>query len=286
MTSPAGGRPVGLSSLMRRGTVTELLFLYECTVAEPGQLRPIAERLGLTVQAASHSFRRLAERGLAEFRDGRYRATVRGVAWLHETLGQIGEDLAARTGRLHVIRSCRAIALDDLPAGAMVTLEFVGGLLGARPGGSGPSRGRATGSASRGQLVTIDSLEGIVPLPRGRVHILTLDPARLDDRRVASALRERTAGDGGLLAAPGLEPFHLLSRVTRRPILRFGVAPACREAARVGVDSTVVLLDEEIPRFLEQFGGTDPPALTISRLADEVPGRRSRRSSGRRHPRH
>ncbi|MGB6443136.1 MAG: hypothetical protein WBF81_07555, partial [Thermoplasmata archaeon] len=56
----------GLAGLRRGGAVTELLFLYECTTLEPTQLRPIADRLGLTVQAASHSFRSLARRGLVE----------------------------------------------------------------------------------------------------------------------------------------------------------------------------------------------------------------------------
>lgn len=264
---------------MRRGTVTELLFLFECTAAEPSQLRPIAEELGLTVQAASHSFRRLAERGLAEFRDGRYRATVKGVAWLHEAFGQLQEDLGKRTDRLHVIRSCRAVAVEELARGDPVSLELKEGMLRARKGADGPSRGRARAAAARGALVEVEELEGIVPLPRGKVQVLTVDVHRLEEAHVAADLRRRTRASGGLLAAPSLEMFHLLSRVSSRPVLRFGVGPALSEAARLGVDSTVVLLEEELPRFLEQFTGPDPPALAVSRLGD---GGRKAPAHGRR----
>lgn len=270
-------RPVGLASLMRRGTVTELLFLFECTVAEPAQLRPIADRLGLTVQAASHSFRRLAERGLVEFRDGRYRASVKGVAWLHEALGQLSDDLGARVDRLHVIRSCRAVALQDLARGDAVSLVFSNGVLGARRGAVGASRGRVETGGRTGSLVVVAELEGILPLPRGRVEVLTLDPTRLDDSRILAEVRRRAERSTGLLAAPSLEAFHLVSRATRRPVLRYGVGPASAEAARVGVPTTVVLLEDELPRFLEQFSGPDPPPLTVSRLGDarEVSRRRS-----------
>lgn len=269
MPPAASGRPrIGLASLMRRGTVTELLFLFECTVAGPTRLRPIAERLGLTVQAASHAYRRLAARGLAEFRDGHYRATVRGIDWLHAGFGDLSDDLAERAGRLHPIRSCRAVALEDLAAGDRVTLELAEGLLGARRGATGSSTGRVALAARRGRLVRVDDLEGIVPLPRGRVRILTIPGDAVDEAGIAAALRRALEGAPGLLAAEGLEPVHLVRRVTARPLVRFGVGPACREAARVGVDSTVVLLEEELPRFLEQFTGPDPPSLSISRLRD------------------
>ncbi|HYK93217.1 MAG TPA: hypothetical protein VEY07_04140 [Thermoplasmata archaeon] len=275
-----GPRTVGLASLMRRGTVTEILFVFECTVAEPAQLRPIAERLGLTVQAASHSFRRLAERGLVEFRDGRYRASVKGVAWLHDALGQLTADLGERVDRLHVIRSCRALALEDLARGDPASLELTNGVLGARRGSAGPSRGRVTTGGRKGSLVEIGELEGILPLPRGRVEVLTVSPRLLDDPRARAELRRRLVGSSGILAAPSLEAFHLASRTTHRPILRFGVGPACSEASRVGVDSTVVLLEPELPRFLEQFVGPDPPPLSVHRLDDARTGgaRRRRRA--------
>ena len=124
------GRPApihGLAGLRRGGTLAELLFLYDCVTEDSSRLQPIADRLGVTVQAVSHSYRRLARRGLVELRDGRYRPTVSGIAWLHRVLGGLAEDVFARQQRLHIIRSCRAVASARARAGDPVSLRLVGG---------------------------------------------------------------------------------------------------------------------------------------------------------------
>jgi predicted transcriptional regulator len=257
----------GLAGLRRGGAVTELLFLYECTTLEPTQLRPIAERLGLTVQAASHSFRSLARRGLVEFRDGRYRPTVRGVAALHEMLGRLGEEVRTRIDRLHVIRSCRAIALAPVAAGDSVTLELVNGLLSARPGTVGPSRGRVARGGRKGSLVEVVGLEGIVPLTPAPVHVRTLSEDDLRDERLPTRVRAALdAEPDGVLGAHGLEAYHALRSAIKRPVGRFAVAAEARAASRLGVPSTVVVLEGELPRFLAEFGGPNPPPLDVTPL--------------------
>ncbi len=265
---PGSALTPDLAGLRRRGAITELLFLYECTTEEPTQLRPIAERLDLTVQAASHVFRQLAARGLAEVRDGRYRPTTAGVAWLHAALGLVRDDVGDRLERLHIIRSTRALALAPIAAGSEVALELRDGLLTARPGRAGASRGRARHAARAGEIVEVDGLEGIVSISRGRVTVLTVPLRLVGDARAVARLRAaiRTRGPG-LLAAHGLDAFHLLQRATTRPIVRFGIAPACREASHVGVDSLVLVLEEELPRFLGPFEGSDPPPLTVRSLS-------------------
>jgi predicted transcriptional regulator len=274
---PIAARPQsgGLADLRRRGTVTELLLLYECTTQEPLQLRPIAERLGVTVQAVSHSFRTLSARGLVEVRAGRYRPTVAGVAWLHAALGGLREDLSGRLDRLNVVGSTRAVALDDLVAGAPVSLELRDGILGARRGTAGPSRGVVRTTARTGELVEVDRLSGIVPIARGTVQVLTLPARRVLDPGVAGRLaRALRKSAPSLLAAQGLEAFHLVRSLVDRPVVRFAVAAAVQEASRVGVGSTVVVADEELPRFLEQFTGPDPAPLEVRPIAPGAsPGR-------------
>src|ERR1700691_1851177 len=257
----------GLAGLRRGGAVTELLFLYECTTLEPNQLRPIADRLGLTVQATSHSYRSLARRGLVEFRDGRYRPTVRGVAWLHASLGRLGDEVRARLDRLHVIRSCRAIALDPVESGDVVSLELVDGLLSARAGDTGPSRGRVSRGGPKGSLVDVSELEGIVRLSPAPVHVRTLSEEDLADPRLSERVRRWVGGNpAGLLAAHGLEAYHALRTAVDLPVARFAVAAEAREASRIGVASTVFVLEAELPRFLPEFGGPDPPPLDVTPL--------------------
>jgi predicted transcriptional regulator len=263
----SGPPPEGLAGLRRGGGVTELLFVYECTTLEPTQLRPIAERLGLTVQAASHTYRSLARRGLVEHRDGRYHPTVRGVAWLHSALGRLGEEVRARLDRLDVIRSCRAIALAPVSSGEMVSLELVDGLLSARPGANGSSRGRVARGGPKGSLLTVSDLEGIVRLTPAPIHVRTLSEDDLSDPRLRDRLRAAIAGSSAsLVAAQGLEAYHVLRSATDRPVGRFAVAAEAREASGIGVASTVFVLEGELPRFLAEFGGPDPPPLDVTPL--------------------
>jgi predicted transcriptional regulator len=274
---PSAARAIpaeGLSELRRSGSVTELLFLYECATLEPTQLRPVADRIGLTVQAVSHSFRQLRRRGLVEVREGRYRPTVEGVAWLHESLSRLGDDVRARVERLHVIRSCRAVALADLAKGEVVSLELRDGRLSARPGGAGASRGRVSAPGRSGSLIEVTDLEGIVPLAPAPVTVRTITEQDLSDPALARRLAMLLASAPGLLAAEGLEAVHSLEQATDRPILRFAAAAASLEASRIGVPSTVVVLDRDLPQLLSTFSGSNPPPLDVRPLPPL--GRRSK----------
>ncbi len=268
----------GLAGLRRGGTVTELLFLYECATLEPTQLRPIAERLGLTVQAVSHSYRELRRRGLATVENGRYRPTVEGVAWLHETLRRLGDDLRDRIERVHVIRSTRALALEDLSEGAVVSLELRHGLLSARLGSGGPSRGRVQKGGRKGSLVEVSDLAGIVPLTPAPISVRTLTTKDLADPRLGARIRDDLPSDPlALVAADGLEAFHALSRAGSRSILRFAAGSACLEAARLGVPSYLLVLEGDLPHLLNQFAGPSPPPLEVAPLPGK--GRARRRAS-------
>jgi len=275
----AGAMPYreGLPGLRRSGAVTELLFLYECATGAPTQLRPVAERLGVTVQAVSHLFRLLKQRGLIEMRDGHYRPTVEGLAWLHETLAELGADLRTRIERLHVIRSTRAVATATLGAGAAVSLELRDGVLSARPGGDGPSHGTVVRGGHRGALVEVGALEGIVPLVAATVSVRTVSERDLDDPALAARVAAAILEHPGLVAAEGLEAYHALRGATDRPVLRFAVAATCREASRLGVPSIVLVSDAELPRLVAAFGPADSPPLEVLPLGPERRARGPRR---------
>lgn len=265
--TPGPGRSTGLGLLRRSGAVTELLFLHECATREVTQLRPVAQRLGLTVQAASHIFRQLRRRGLAEVRGDRYRPTVAGMAWLHAAFGSVREDLDERIQRLHIIRSTRAVARGAVPARARVVLEVRHGVLEARAGARGSSRGRARTAAKNGELVDVVDLEGIVPLRPAEIRIVTLPNSAALDRRLLGQLRARLReAPESLLAASGVEASHWLQKASRRPVLRYAVAAAAMEASKVGVPTTLVVLENDLPRLLARFDEPQLPPITVRRL--------------------
>lgn len=269
----------GLAALRRGGAVSDLLFLYACTTGEVAQLRDVAGALGISVQAASHTFRGLARRGFVQARNGRYRPTVAGVDFLHGTLRGLDADLSERLERLHIVRTTRAVAGAPLAPGAPVVLRLQDGLLTARPGTDGPSRGFARTAARVGELVEIERLEGIVPLRPASVELLTVREAEVDDPTtvlvLASALGDR---HGSLLAAHGLEAYHLASRAQPgRAVSRFGVPAVVREAAQLGVPSTVVVLDRDAPEFLKRLDRSESLRVDLAPLP-----RRRRRPARRR----
>ncbi len=263
--------------------MSDLLFLYECETREVTNLRSIAERLGLTVQAASHTYRSLARRGLVEMSGGRYRSTVQGVDWLHSALGSVRDDLAHRLDRLHIVRTTRAVATGPIEKGERVVLAIRSGTLTARTGAGRGSRGRAHSRAAEGDLVEVGELEGIVPLPHGRLRVVTLPVDRLHDPALTPQTRSAVAaGSGGLLLAYGLEARHVLGRSDpARPVIRYGVAAAIVEATRLGVDCTLVVVDRDLPRVFEQIDGPDVPSVEFLPLPRRPGARVARRSEPR-----
>lgn len=272
----------GLKGLRRPGAVTDLLFLDACMTLEPSQLRPIAEALGLTVQAVSHAFRTLGARGWVVFRDGRYRLTLEGVAWLHEMLARLGDDVRARLDALHVIRSTRALAAGALAPGDGVSLEVRGGLLTARKGNRGPSRGRVVRGGPAGGLVEVGQLEGIVPITAAPIRLRTIPESKLYAPELPAQIARGLRSARGPVAVEGVEAYSLVRRATSGPLHRFAPAAVCREASRVGVPSTLVVLERELPRVLGEFAGPSPPPVEV------LPFRAYRRppsGRGRRGPR-
>ncbi len=272
--SPSGAD--GLGGLRRSGAATELLFLYECTTLEPTQLRPIADRLGVTVQAVSNVHRSLRRRGLIELRGGRYRPTVEGVAWLHDGLGRIADDVRDRLAHLHVVRSTRARAEVAIPAGSPVSLELVDGLLSARPGGAGASHGVARSGARAGGLVEVAQLEGIVPITPAEIRVVALREDDLEDPATPARIRAALPSTPGVVGAEGLEPYLLVHRAWPGPLVRFAVAPTAAEAARLGVPATVFVLERDLARLLAGWGGARPPSVDVRSLRAVLDARSSR----------
>jgi predicted transcriptional regulator len=270
--------PPGLGGLRRSGAVTDLLFLDACATLEPTQLRPVAEALGLTVQAVSHVFRSLSSRGQVAYRDGHYRLTLEGVAWLHETLTALGDDVRARLGRLHVIRSTRALAVGALEPGDAVALEIRDGLLSARRSSGGPSRGRVIRGGANGALVEIGELEGIVPITPAPIRVTTVPESEVYSADLHDRLALALRGATGPVAAVGLEAFLAVRRATSLAVSRFAPTAVCRESSRVGVQSTLVVLERDLPRVLGELAGPSPPPVQVLPLGGGR--RRERRRRG------
>lgn len=261
-------RDTGLGGLRSPGRVTELLFLYEIATKTHSRFRSLARTLGVSVQTISLLHRELLRRGWIQPVEGIDRPTVAGIEALHESLLGLSRDLEERQARLRIIQNCRALALAPIRKGQPVVLQMRQGWLVARPGSGGASRGRARQAARTGDLVEVTDLQGIVPLKPLPISVAVLPGGRPLAKSVFRELegllrRERPE----FLAADGLESWQALRRVTRRPIERFGVIPAAREAAQLGVPGLVVTTEENLPDLLRGFSeGSPRPTLSVRTL--------------------
>src|SRR5437899_100079 len=150
---------------------TRTLFLYEVTTSRHTRLRTIADRLGMTVQGASEYAHGLQRDGLLAFTSGEYRATKKGVEFLHDRLLEL-RGFVDRAGKaMAFVETTSAIAGGSTRHGSRVGLFMEDGLLVAYPGRASPSMGVAVHDASKGDLLAVRDLEGIVTLHPGRIVV-------------------------------------------------------------------------------------------------------------------
>jgi predicted transcriptional regulator len=270
----------GLEHLRKAGRVTELLFLYEIATRPYARLKPIADTLGVSVQATSFLYRELSRQGFVQSVEGRYRPTVAGIAFLHASLNNIRDDLDERLAHLLIVRRCRAVAAANVKVGESVSLAMEDGILKVRPGRTGASTGRAAHSARSGELLEVVDLEGILPLVPGKVLCLVVPLSAVESPSARTKLSQELKGvPYGLIAAEGLEAYHLLQRVTKAHITRFGVAASAREASQVGVPVVVAVTDDRLPLLLSSLSekAPEPPVEVRSLVPPEAVRKRAPR---------
>jgi putative transcriptional regulator len=115
--------------------------------------------------------------------------------------------------------------------------------------------GTAAADAGRGQDVGVSNLSGVMDLQPGTVEIHRVPNVRQGgsaDANIAG-LRE-AASRSPLLGAIGIEALAALRRAGLEPGVFYGVIEAVVEAARSGLSSTVICVDNELPRLLGRLG--------------------------------
>src|SRR3989442_9249617 len=120
---------------------TRLLFLYEVTTSHHTRLRTIGERLGMTIQGTSEYAHGLEEDGLLSLVNGEYRATKKGIEFLHDRMHEL-RGFVDRAGReMAFVETTAAMAGGSVHRGGRVGLFMENGVLVAHEGRASPSTG-------------------------------------------------------------------------------------------------------------------------------------------------
>lgn len=215
-----------------------LLLLVEVHNRRHGQLRTLAERLGVTVQAISGYVTRLKREGLLEEVEGVWRPTKKGTDELHLHISELRRFLDENSAHLRIIQETLALAANRIRTGDPVGLVMRGGHLHAARSVAAASRGRAKTAAAPGQLVVVGDLRGIVDLRPAKLLFLAHPdlPSEAGLRRARRELgRARRGADRLVVAVHGLASVAWVRRLNVRTDLEFAPLAAALDAARRGV---------------------------------------------------
>lgn len=157
---------------------TELLVLLEVINDPHVKLKTIAEKLDITVQGASEYLRRMKKEGFIQSIGGEYRATKKGIEFLHSNFSELKEFVDLKIAELNIIDVCAAIAKTQIKEGDEVGLFMENGVLTAYSGRKSKSKGMAISNADVDEDVAIKDLDGMVSLSPGEMHVVKLPSIR------------------------------------------------------------------------------------------------------------
>lgn len=246
-----------LDTILRsKREITRLQILVGIAEHQPAvRQQEIAEKLGVTPQAVSEYIRELVIDGLVSaYGRGRYEVTRNGVEYVLNNAELL--ESYARHIRKDIIQQVSvwtAIAAEDLKSGEPVGVYMKGGFLYA-----GKEARTATGSAvmdaRKGEDIGVARLNGIIEHTEGVIHVCKVPRIqRGGSRKVRRDRLREVVKDKDLVAAVGLEAQIALRQIGREPDMFFGAREGVIEAAFHGIESTIVIVDEEFTDFLKRL---------------------------------
>ncbi len=232
---------------------TKLLILIEVTTSSYSRLKQIADKLGITIQGISEYVRIMDSEGLIQHINGEYKATKKGVQFLHENIRELREFVDRTMERLEVIDICVAIAKTSIKKGEKVGLFMENGILTAYLNKPSQSTGIAVSDAETGDDVPIRDLEGIVDLRLGALYILELPSIRegrtyrIQVEEVKKVYSDFSPNKIGALDVAGLA---LLNKLGLTCDFEFAPIISTIEAVQRGIDVMVVGATDNVYKMI------------------------------------
>lgn len=245
-----------MALLRSMNLMTKFQILVEIAQYQPDvQQRDIAKRLGLSVQAISDYVGELTKDGWIETHGrSKYRITKEGVGWLMKGVREWESYSRSMHSAIKGIAASAAIAKDELAEGQRVGLVMRDGLLFATRRAHSEAHGITICDAHAGEDVGVIDIEGIVPLKLRPVTILRHPSIRNGGSRQANlkSLKERVK-DKQFIGAVGLESLVSLRKQQIEASCFYGVQDAVIEAARSGLSTVVVCVDDAVSELVARL---------------------------------
>ncbi len=237
------GRDIVPQLLRNKNMATRFQILIEIAANQPYiQQKDIASRIGVTSQAVSDYISKLEKDGwISSHGRSRYRVTKEGVNWVLQALRELQTYSTDAERAITNVNTWAAIADIDIKKRQTVGLVMKQGLLFATTYARKGAHGVTTRSARKGEDVGITSIEGIVALEPGKIAVLEIPDIQDGGTRNTNYDKlKRQIVYSKQIGAIGTESIVALRHANKEADYIYGVTQAAAEAARSGMDFTIV----------------------------------------------
>lgn len=256
--------------LRDKGEFTKFQILLEVMRNQPHvKQKNISEAIGITIQAVSKYFKKLANEGLLEAGSERadYRLTPKAVVKLREDIRAMEQYVAAAKNEVKIERSWPAIATQAVKAGDEVGLIAKEGVMYAvaPTDSAAEAKGTAMMDAEAGEDLGLRNLRGKVKLKRGRILIVKLPSIRNGGSRVADLERIRGFYEEfkpDRIGVMGAVARAVLNKIGLKADIEFGISRVAAIAASRGLNVFVLVVGRMVNRMIEEIDAINMSAAT------------------------
>lgn len=254
-------RPQQTRLLKDKGEFTKFQILFEVMRNQPHiKQKDIADKLGITIQAISKYFKKLAKEGLLEAGSERadYHLTPKGLVKLQEDIRGLENYVFEIKKDLKIEHAWPAIATQPVKAGEEVGLIMKEGIMYTVPKDSpqAEAKGIALVDAQTGDDLGLKDLRGKVKIRHGRILIVKLPSIRKGGSRATDLIKIRDYIDEfkpdriGVMGAVGRA---VLTKVGREADIEFGIGRSAAIAASRGLNVFVLVVGRMVNRMIEEI---------------------------------
>ena len=242
--------------LRSKREATKFQILVEVAEHQPSvRQQEIAAKLGITPQAVSEYIRELVDDEMVKSQGrGSYIITPKGVEWV------INNAEALESYAKHITRDIvqqvsvwTAIADCNISAGEKVGIYMKGGFMHASYKDQN-ALGTAIADAKSGMDIGISNLTGIIDHSYGLVHVCKVPRIqRGGSEKISSEILCEILEKVAFTGAIGIEADIAIKNTGKNPDIYFGAGEGVIEAAVHGLESAIVIVDEEFTDFLKRL---------------------------------
>jgi len=222
--------------------------------------KDISDKLGITIQAISKYFKKLAREGYIEAGSERadYRLTPKGLIKLQEDIRGLENYLNEIKKNFKVEHAWPAIATAPVKAGEEVGLIMKEGIIYTVPIDSPQveAKGIALTDAQVGEDLGLKNIQGKVHVKQGRILIVKVPSIRkggsraTDFTKLKRYIEEFKPDRIGVMGAVGRA---ILNKLNYKADLEFGISHSAAIAASRGLNVFVLVVGRMVNRMIEEI---------------------------------